>query len=134
MSRKKNDQRPFFYSLFFTKSHDMDLSWFMSLVIVFLTMVCVFGEILTGTHLSNALYTLLGGMFFTVLVSAVPINKARLLVQSKAGDIFSNIASANVSPSNPDAGLITEIGDLLKSDPTGKKSIAQALNESSGSL
>lgn len=128
------ERRPFWEALIWEKSGDMNLSYVFCIVLLVTAVLAVIGELVTGGHLSNAGWGFLITSFMAVLLASVPIARAKIIANSKLMDAASAVSQATTSAANPQAGLLNEISSLLQSDPTGKKAIAQAISELSGSL
>lgn len=94
------------YRLFFVEHKDghieLDLGYVF--LIPFLALA-ITGFILASMQIwaiTSVMWTFLGSLIFSLLICAVPVARARILAQSKAGEVASGIASAHVEDSSTD--------------------------------
>jgi len=103
--------RRFWHSLVFTKEGDMDWSWCLCLICVFVGCVVFVLEAVTGLRASVAAWSWLGTTFAATLISAVPIAKSRLLANSRmVGDVAHGVASASEEAMSTDIYELSEAG------------------------
>lgn len=108
------------HALLYTKENQLDLTWLLVSVITGCIVLGVVCECL-GHHISVAAWSVLGTVFTSALIAAIPVNKARILASSTAvGDVAKGVATA--------------ANDIVAADPTGKLAIQHALSDMSGSL
>lgn len=94
-SNKKLNHERGLHRLFFTGHGELDLTWFLVLLFGFMAAFGFIVEGLAGATISTAAWSFLGGAFVSALISAIPINKARILANAKSPGAISNaIASA----------------------------------------
>lgn len=83
----------FWHSIIWTTEGHLDLTWLISIALLAGMLGAVVCEALGG-HISIAAYSCLGTSFFSALVAAIPISKARILAQSKASDVAEGMSKA----------------------------------------
>ena len=107
--------KKFLYRILYTKEDDLDLSFLLCLLVTVAGVVAFMFEIWYGKRASIAAWSWMGTVFSAVIISAVPISRARLSAQSKVmGDVSKGIASSSAE------GMSTDIQELSEN---GTKSI-----------
>jgi hypothetical protein len=122
----RENHRPFFGSLVFTKEGELDLSWcFVFLMGLGGLIVFIWVSIISPAPVpvQIAAWTYIGGAFASVLIAAIPINKAKILAKSTVpGEVSKSIASAgmaNVETSTDLMELKTKYGNLDSTNEPG---------------
>lgn len=131
--KKYERKRSFWQSLLWERDNDFNPSWCLCALLAFTGIGAVVCECVFGVHLSNAAWAWLGTAFMALLIASVPISRAKILASSRLAEAPQAIAQAVTTASNPESA-IEQVAELLKTDPTGKHAIRDALSELSGSL
>jgi hypothetical protein len=96
------EHRPFFGALFFTSKGELDLSWFFVLCMGIAGVTGFLHEVFINKNASIAAWSFLGSAFASILIAAVPINKARILANSRVpGEVATGIAESTPTPFEP---------------------------------
>lgn len=83
------------HRLFYTSAGDLDLSWFLVCVCIVLASFGFVTEAVKQDKISNAAWSFLAGAFISVLMAAIPINKARVIANAKSIGAFSSAVGSS---------------------------------------